>query len=413
MSFGVLPEGSEPNYLNLYPWQDDDAWMKWAGPYMKPLQSKQDLTANSPGDPPPLLVLSRPPMDPQSVWVEPLSDLAVTVTDSSERRTAYSTLGGFGKLPYEVHTMILRELDMRTLRRLASLSSDARTVVDGLREYRLLVEHAGAVLGTLGQMRVAHLITLRQLYETLTNPSCVECGRTGAFIYALTGQRACFDCLENKARFWVTDAWKTRTMFGLRPGELKELAPLWTVKQAGRKPGPRRQRVFGQLDAAALALRCRGEQDFRRLTRQNGSVEPEFEDRDFLRGDDRAPLRLPAERNVERWGTQFMEMPYVRLDGGAGARIEQIAWCEGCATPCYVNQFVQGMGHIHGSKYERPRGKLPEWSALAWAARNMNSMSESMLSRAFRERTMPELAAHLEVCPGVPLVNKLLAAQAK
>lgn len=345
---------------------------------------------DSDSDPPRLFVRENPYLGGNSLYMEETDSVRIP---ELERSFPAPSLGDLDKLPAEIKSMVLLQLDVRSLCRFMSVSSGAKEAADSLLEYRNLVRHAGPVLVMLGKTRLTKTYTVDSLYQVLTSASCVSCGQPGAFICLVTCERACLNCLNRNMRFWVLTPAEARKAYVLRVQDVDTLPTLWTVQQPRRYPKVRRQKVVNERHAARLALARHGEDGdsgengrcWKTVARDDELVDWTTKGWEFMTNDTR-PVAC------KKWGLQFMRMPYLK----GGTRLEPIVWCEGCAAR-YSNGNEE---HIHhGLAYNNWRNMRA--GLTVQGAKELEAKEKVSL----REWTLTELLGHLEVCEGVPLLK--------
>ncbi|KAI1144386.1 F-box domain-containing protein [Hypoxylon sp. FL0543] len=123
----------------------------------------------------------------------------INITDPPKPRSVLpdrvSTFGRFDLLPAEIMTMILSVLDTQSIARLAAVSFRGNCVVHSERAYRELVEFAPKALIALKRTGLIRLHSVTTLHDALRTEKCVYCTEFGAFLFLLTCERCCFDCL--------------------------------------------------------------------------------------------------------------------------------------------------------------------------------------------------------------------------
>lgn len=135
-------------------------------------------------------------------------------------------LGSLASLPPELISMVVLQLDVRSVFRFRQVNSAARSVVTGTREYRLLAEHGleglrGVLRAGLGQL---HL--LRDLYGALLERSCASCGSFGCLLFLFTLERCCFTCLQSSERYHVLPKHALCHIAGISPAKLERFPGL-------------------------------------------------------------------------------------------------------------------------------------------------------------------------------------------
>ncbi|EPE03119.1 f-box domain-containing protein [Ophiostoma piceae UAMH 11346] len=127
-----------------------------------------------------------------------------------------STLGDLGTLPWELVYCIIRELDLRSLEHLRTVSRQLNAIVLDLPEYRVLTRHAPQLLRSMLSSWAGAYFTLADIWRVLTTQDCEdhpmhssgdgeEAPKVyrpfGAFVYLLTCKRVCMHCLKHDIRY--------------------------------------------------------------------------------------------------------------------------------------------------------------------------------------------------------------------
>lgn len=106
-------------------------------------------------------------------------------------------------LPPELVSMVILQLDVRSVFRLRQVNSLARSFVTDTREYRLVAEHGPEGLRGLLRAGLAQAHLLRDLYGALLEKSCAACGSFGFLLFLFTLERCCNTCLALSERYHV------------------------------------------------------------------------------------------------------------------------------------------------------------------------------------------------------------------
>lgn len=131
------------------------------------------------------------------IWFSPADYQDVRA--SIQTSTAQTSSTGLGKLPYELVSAILHELDLVSLFRMRHVSKPFKAAVHSLFEYKIAVPHGFDAFRALLVTRLARHYTLKTFYDLLCQEKCSLCGLFGGFLFLPTRLRCCFQCL-NKAQ---------------------------------------------------------------------------------------------------------------------------------------------------------------------------------------------------------------------
>ena len=139
------------------------------------------------------------------------------------RESCSSSLGQFDKLPLEILHPILGMLDFRSLCRFQQASLQAKIIVDSFPAYRDFIKYAPYVLTTLGRTETVTFYSSSDLLKTLRTTKCALCEHRGDFLFLMSNQRCCFNCLRNNPLLWVMSPAMAREMFALKTRHVESL----------------------------------------------------------------------------------------------------------------------------------------------------------------------------------------------
>ena len=138
-------------------------------------------------------------------------------------------LGSLDGLPLELLHNIFERVDFLTLHNVACTSMRGRFLVESLPAYRDLTAHA---VGTIAALRHTDTIALHstlKVYEALINTRCFACDDYAPFLYMLTCERVCLNCLENERSIRVMPVSKAQLCFCLTARDMRTIPKLWSV----------------------------------------------------------------------------------------------------------------------------------------------------------------------------------------
>lgn len=119
---------------------------------------------------------------------------------SSLRMPFYSVptagLRRLDRLPVEVLSMIVLNMDVRSCLAFRSTNRNARQIVSHLREYTVVATHAVEAIQTIVKTDVCGIITIGDVYRLLCSKSCHLCLKDGRANYISLPliARICYDC---------------------------------------------------------------------------------------------------------------------------------------------------------------------------------------------------------------------------
>jgi hypothetical protein len=144
-------------------------------------------------------------------------------------RAAFETLptaelGILGRLPVELISMVIRELDIRSFFHFRQVNRRARVLATGLWEYELVSKHGLEGLRGLLRAELADYFTISDLYRPLLADKCSTCGAFGGLLFLFTAERCCFACLQSSANYRVLPPSTFAKLAHISPSRLKRLA---------------------------------------------------------------------------------------------------------------------------------------------------------------------------------------------
>lgn len=107
------------------------------------------------------------------------------------------------RLPTELVSIILRELDVRSFFSFRQVSRRARVLATGLWEYQLVSKYGLEGLRGLLRAELADCFTIDDLYQALLKDKCSTCAAFGGLLFLFTLERTCFSCLQSSAKYRV------------------------------------------------------------------------------------------------------------------------------------------------------------------------------------------------------------------
>jgi hypothetical protein len=109
-------------------------------------------------------------------------------------------LGDLDMFPVELQSIILVQLDLKTLTNFRHVNRQAMEVVDTLPEYQSILQQIPASLRAMFSVDLGESITCQKFYETLCTANCEGCRQSAEFIYLLKCCRICMECLCCRAK---------------------------------------------------------------------------------------------------------------------------------------------------------------------------------------------------------------------
>ena len=126
-------------------------------------------------------------------------------------------------LPLELLHLILNALDFRSLFSLLMANTRCRTLVESFPTYKRTVAHATGVLAAMNRTKTPTIHSAVQIYAALSSEFCVLCNDYGPFLFLLTAERCCLNCLRDKPSLRVIPLSRAAFCFGLSRGTVAKL----------------------------------------------------------------------------------------------------------------------------------------------------------------------------------------------
>ncbi|KAH8903841.1 hypothetical protein BR93DRAFT_985876 [Coniochaeta sp. PMI_546] len=110
-------------------------------------------------------------------------------------------LGTLSKLPNEITSVIVNDLDVETYLNFRKVNRRAREIVANTLEFHRIVRHAPTCLLAMIRTGVARSHTFASLYHAMLLRDCEVCHNLAAYVYLPTLTKACDKCLSLESRF--------------------------------------------------------------------------------------------------------------------------------------------------------------------------------------------------------------------
>ncbi|KAG6008269.1 hypothetical protein E4U21_004731 [Claviceps maximensis] len=127
----------------------------------------------------------------------------------------FSELGAFENLPVELINKIVSFLDLVSLSRFKAANLRIFNIVYAHCQFRMLIREARPLISGFFAVKLAHTVTVEELFFALRESRCVECGDFGGFMYLFTLERVCTWCVERTDRFFAVRERDALEEFGL------------------------------------------------------------------------------------------------------------------------------------------------------------------------------------------------------
>jgi F-box domain len=155
------------------------------------------------------------------------SDTSVPQPKSKRPSQPLHSLGQFDKLPLELLSEVLLELDVPTLVAFRCVNRHAMTLVDSFPKFCRVVDNCATVIRAIVATK-ANSFTFNTLHNSLSMRDCVGCGRFGGYLYLITCERVCYFCFSrDTAYFPITES--TARRIGITKNLLDQLPHLFSL----------------------------------------------------------------------------------------------------------------------------------------------------------------------------------------
>ncbi|SMR54392.1 unnamed protein product [Zymoseptoria tritici ST99CH_1E4] len=124
-------------------------------------------------------------------------------------------LGALEKLPLELLSYALAQLDISTLMGFRRVNQRAMQVIDSIPQFRTITCHDLSALRGVISIQAGGYITCQELYDAMSASLCVECNDFAGFIYLLDCTRVCFNCFTEKDRYLPLTPAEASRSFGI------------------------------------------------------------------------------------------------------------------------------------------------------------------------------------------------------
>lgn len=146
-----------------------------------------------------------------------------------QRRVISSSIGVLDVLPLELLHCVLSALDFRSLSRLSRVSHQGKAAVESLPAYREMTTYALRTLKALAQTELIEFHSSTHLRATLRCAQCYYCGEYGAFLFLLTCERCCYNCLNKNQSLRGVSLQVAANCFALTKAQLQQVPVLRTI----------------------------------------------------------------------------------------------------------------------------------------------------------------------------------------
>lgn len=265
-------------------------------------------------------------------WTENMltTDKASQPPEPSTPPHRTSSLGLLDCLPPEVLAMVIGLLDIQSAERVAQVSFKGNLLLRSHLQYRDLKKFTSDALAALAIDGIAGLHSIRDLHWTLRSDRCTTCPAFGPFMFLLTGDRCCLECLLFSPAYRTLSAESAKEKFGLSDLHLQEL-PVLRVPPPEYWPNYAQARTKGCRLVSTTAARD--------LAVAVGLPYIEIQPERIENEDLPSSTNDPLANNF--YGMASIRFPSVSKDGVVEAGI----WCVSCIVACTFFESVNRHGH--------------------------------------------------------------------
>ena len=161
--------------------------------------------------------------------------------------------GRLDLLPGELITNVLLALDLPSLTTFRRVNRRAMSLVDSLRQYRMILEHCPDVLRAIISFEAKHFDCMT-LFQTLSTAKCETCDRFGCHIYFITCKRVCDLCVKTHDSYLPFSTTAATQYFRLPRKDIECLPQAFSRGYSSYSGGTRRRVTL--LDRQALRSRA-------------------------------------------------------------------------------------------------------------------------------------------------------------
>jgi hypothetical protein len=157
--------------------------------------------------------------------------------------------GALSRLPVELLYMIINQLDIRSVFRLAATCQQFLFMIYSWSTFRDVATHAMSAIVALHKTRLLHHVTVADLHSVLQSSTCSGCGHPGPYLFLVTCERICFFCLRYNPCFYLLRVYWAKGLFGIPSGAFRTARMMHTDSSARYTmpfPNPSYQLVAGK-----------------------------------------------------------------------------------------------------------------------------------------------------------------------
>ena len=134
-------------------------------------------------------------------------------------------LGILDRLPVELISVVLYELDVLSFFYFRQVNQQARIISTGLWRYNLVSRYGLEGLRGLLRAGLAPHFTISDLYQALIIYRCSVCAGFGGHLFLFTVERCCFDCLLSSSHYRVLALHTFAKLANISSGRFHHLSP--------------------------------------------------------------------------------------------------------------------------------------------------------------------------------------------
>lgn len=179
--------------------------------------------------PSPELLIKRLTWSPDYILNSTISIRESIRSTELQRNLNSSILGSLDILPTEILHFVLNLLDFQSLSRFSRVCHRGKAIIESLPAYRNLTKHASAALIALSQTKLITFHSAALIHAALRSQNCTSCQNFAPFLFLLTCERCCYQCLCRDLSLRAITLQMARSCFGLSSKNLRQIPSMLSI----------------------------------------------------------------------------------------------------------------------------------------------------------------------------------------
>ena len=193
-------------------------------------------------------------------------------------------LGNLDRLPPEILSITLIQIDLQTLTDFRRVNQRAMEVIDSIPQYAAILEHTPDALRALLAVETANMTTCQDIYSQLCTFRCNTCSNFGDYLYLITLKRTCFECFTQNQSYLPLLPSEVRRRFGLTFAQLKSVPRMRSLPgcySLEMKNCIRRVTLYDPKSAVGAGIDAHGSEEkmLNFVTKAQTELEANYQDR--------------------------------------------------------------------------------------------------------------------------------------